>query len=80
MRVLVTADTVGGVWTYARELVTGLIRHGVQVTLISFGEIPTPRQSAWMEGLQGLDYRPTAFHLEWMQEAQRDVEQSMLFL
>jgi glycogen(starch) synthase len=80
MRVLVTADTVGGVWTYARELVAGLIRHGVQVTLISFGEIPTPRQSAWMEGLQGLDYRPTAFRLEWMQDAQRDVEQSVRFV
>jgi len=80
MRVLVTADTVGGVWTYTRELVTGLTRHGVQVTLVSLGEIPTPRQSAWMEGLQGLDYRPTAFRLEWMQEAQRDVEQSARFL
>lgn len=80
MRVLVTADTVGGVWTYARELVAGLIRHGVQVTLVSFGEIPTPRQSAWMEGLHGLDYRPTAFRLEWMQEAQRDVEQSLRYL
>ncbi len=80
MRVLVTADTIGGVWTYTRELVAGLTRHGVQVTLISFGEIPTPRQSAWMEGLQGLDYRPTSFRLEWMQEAQRDVEQSVRFL
>ncbi|HLK31657.1 MAG TPA: glycosyltransferase family 4 protein [Terriglobales bacterium] len=80
MRVLVTADTVGGVWTYARELVAGLIRHGVQVTLVSFGEIPTPRQSAWMEGLHGLDFRPTAFRLEWMQESQKDVEQSTRFL
>ena len=80
MRVLVTADTVGGVWTYARELVTGLTRYGVQVTLVSFGEIPTPRQSAWMEGLQGLDYRPTSFRLEWMQESQRDVERSERYL
>jgi glycosyltransferase involved in cell wall biosynthesis len=80
MRVLVTADTVGGVWTYTRELVAGLVRHGVQVTLVSFGEIPTPRQSAWMEGLHGLDYRPTAFRLEWMQESQKDVEQSVRYL
>jgi glycogen synthase len=80
MRVLVTADTVGGVWTYARELVAGLTRYGVQVTLVSFGEIPNPRQSAWMEGLRGLDYRPTAFRLEWMQDSQRDVEQSARYL
>jgi glycosyltransferase involved in cell wall biosynthesis len=80
MRVLVTADTVGGVWTYTRELVTGLARRGVQVTLVSFGEIPTPRQSVWMDGLPGLDYRPTAFRLEWMQESQADVERSAIFL
>ena len=80
MRVLVTADTVGGVWTYTRELVAGLTRHGVQVTLISFGDIPSPRQSAWIDGLPGLDYRPTAFRLEWMQESQRDVEQSARYL
>lgn len=80
MHVLVTADTVGGVWTYTRELVTGLTRHGIQVTLLSFGEIPTPRQSVWLDGLCGLDYRPTAFRLEWMQESQADVERSTAFL
>lgn len=77
MRVLVTADTVGGVWTYTRELVAGLIRHGAQVTLISFGEIPAPGQSLWMDGL---DYRPTVFRLEWMQGAQPDVEHSLRYL
>ena len=80
MRVLVTADTVGGVWTYTRELVAGLTRHGLQVTLISFGDIPSLRQSAWIEGLHGLDYRPTAFRLEWMQGAERDIEQSARYL
>ena len=68
MHVLVTADTVGGVWTYTLELVTGLVRRGVRVTLVSFGSIPEPCQTAWMEGLCNLDYRPTAFRLEWMQE------------
>ncbi|HSB74070.1 MAG TPA: glycosyltransferase family 4 protein [Terriglobales bacterium] len=80
MRVLITADTVGGVWTYTRELVAGLTRHGVQVTLVSFGELPTPRQSLWMDGLRGLDYRPTAYRLEWMQDAEGDVERSTRYL
>ena len=31
MHALVTADTVGGVWTYTRELVTGLVQRGVRV-------------------------------------------------
>ena len=80
MHVLVTADTIGGVWTYARELVSGLVRRGVRVTLVSFGEIPAPAQMEWMEGLRGLDFRPTAFRLEWMQEAPQDLDASTEYL
>ena len=80
MHVLVTADTVGGVWTYARELVTGLSRKGVNVTLVSFGEIPTGAQSEWLDGLRGVDFHPTAFKLEWMQESEADIEASSEYL
>ena len=80
MRVLVTADTVGGIWTYARELVTGLARRGVEVTLVSFGHMPEPRQLEWMEGLRNLDFRPTAFRLEWMQDSADDIEASSEYL
>src|ERR1044071_4457127 len=80
MHVLVTADTIGGVWTYTRELVAGLIRRGLRVTLVSFGEIPSLTQTGWMDGLHGLDFRPTAFRLEWMQEAPEDFEASSEYL
>ncbi|HUI84825.1 MAG TPA: glycosyltransferase family 4 protein [Candidatus Binatia bacterium] len=80
MRVLVTADTVGGVWTYTRELVTGLVRRGLHVILVSFGQIPEPRQLAWTEGLRNLDYRPTAFRLEWMQDSAEDIAASSEYL
>ena len=80
MHVLVTADSLSGSWTYARELVTGLVTRGVRVTLVSFGEIPLPDQTAWMDHLHGLDYRPTAFRLEWMQEAEEDLPESSAFL
>lgn len=80
MHILVTADAIGGVWTYARELVTGLIRRGVRVTLVSFGEIPTGTQVEWMEGLRNLDFHPTAFRLEWMQEAENDIAASTEYL
>jgi glycogen(starch) synthase len=80
MHVLVTADTVGGVWIYARELVTGLARRGVRVTLVSFGDIPTPQQMDWLEGLRGVDFHPTAFRLEWMHDAEQDIRSSSEFL
>jgi glycogen synthase len=80
VHVLVTADTLSGSWTYTRELVTGLVARGVRVTLVSFGEIPLPEQTAWMDVLHGLEYRPTAFRLEWMDEAPRDLSESAHFL
>jgi len=80
LHVLVTADALSGAWTYTRELVTGLVTRGVRVTLVSFGEIPLPEQTTWMDHLHGLDYRPTAFRLEWMQEAEQDLPESSAFL
>lgn len=80
MHILVTTDTLGGVWTYTRELVTGLTGLGIHVTLVSFGDIPLPEQTRWMEGLRGLDYRPTAFRLDWMQEGEQDHEDCSAYL
>lgn len=80
MHILVTADTLGGVWTYTRELVMGLVRRGDRVTLVSFGDIPTAAQTRWMDGLARLDYRPTAFKLEWMLDSEADMEASSQYL
>lgn len=80
MRALVTADVVGGVWTYTRELVAGLSRRGVEVVLVSFGEIPAPQQTEWLDGLKSVDFRATAFKLEWMQDCAGDLKASSEFL
>ena len=80
MYVLITSDTVGGVWTYTQELVTGLVHAGHRVTLVSFGKLPIPHQTAWMQNLPGLDYRPTEYRLEWMEIANRDIEESKRYL
>ena len=80
VHVLVTADTLSGTWTYTRELVSGLVSRGLRVTLVSFGEIPLPQQTQWMENLHGLEYRPTAFRLDWMEEGQQDLKDSSDYL
>ena len=80
VRVLVTTDTFSGAWTYSRELVTGLITQGAQITLVSFGEIPLPDQTAWMQTLHGLEYHPTAFRLDWMQEGEQDFHAAQDYL
>ena len=76
MHVLMTADCVGGVWTYVRELATGLVRRGVKITLVSFGEIPTPDQTKWIDSFPGIEFHPTGFPLEWMHGVEADLEAS----
>lgn len=80
MHVLITSDTVGGVWTYTQELVAGLAARGHRVTLVSFGKLPTSDQTAWMRPLDSVDYRPTEYRLEWMEVAERDIEESRRYL
>ena len=80
MHVLITTDTVGGVWTYTCELVSGLSQSGVRATLVSFGGMPSSEQSASISGIPDLDFRPTPFRLEWMEGAEREVEESKSYL
>lgn len=85
MHILITADTVGGVWTYCRELVAGLLRRGERITLVSFGDLPSPAQTEWMDHMPAeerrrLVYYPTAFKLEWMQDSDADMKKADDFL
>ncbi len=80
MHILMTADTVGGVWTYTRELASGLISRGHRVTLASFGRYPTAAQTEWLHDLARIDFHPTNFRLEWMQDAAADLQASEVFL
>lgn len=82
MRILVTADAVGGVWTYTRELVSGLIERGHSVVLVSFGKMPRVDQLLWMQSLpaRALQYYPTEFPLEWMQDSEWGIAASFEYL
>ncbi|HET6632155.1 MAG TPA: glycosyltransferase family 4 protein [Rhodanobacteraceae bacterium] len=68
-RVMMTADTVGGVWTYAIELARGLAARQVRVLLVTLGEPPHAGQRAQAAAVPGLEMRHGAFPLEWMDGA-----------
>ena len=75
MHVLITADTVGGVWTYTCELARGLIERGHRVTLVSFGRMPSTQQASWIERTN-ITYHPAVFPLEWMHDAEAGIIES----
>jgi glycosyltransferase involved in cell wall biosynthesis len=72
-KVLMTADTVGGVWTYALELTRALCPYGVEVTLATMGAALTPTQWRQARALPNLRLEESRFRLEWMDEPWEDV-------
>ena len=68
MRLLLTTDTVGGVWTFTHELTRELLVKGHQVLLVSFGHAPSPVQAAEAAHLAKgghCDYVASEIALEW---------------
>src|SRR5579871_2877583 len=75
-RVLMTADTVGGVWTYAVDLIGGLAAHRIDVALATMGERPSEQQRAQLRALPNVELFESSFRLEWMDDPWRDVERA----
>jgi glycogen synthase len=73
MNVLMTADTVGGVFTYAVELAAGLVRRGARLTLVARGAPLSDAQRAELRQVPGLEVVPLPGRLEWMDDPWQDV-------
>src|SRR5581483_11395624 len=75
-RILMTADTIGGVWTYSLELARGLAKHGVEVHLATMGALPTREQRKEASDIRGLLLHTSTCKLEWMDDRWGDVERA----
>jgi glycogen(starch) synthase len=72
--VLMTVDTVGGVWSYAVELATAL--PDVRFTFATMGAPVSESQRRSTEGLENVTLRESRFPLEWMDEPWSDVDRA----
>ena len=72
LRVLMTADTVGGVWTYALQLAAALRPRGVSVALATMGAPLSADQWAAADRA-GADIYESGYKLEWMRDPWEDV-------
>jgi glycosyltransferase involved in cell wall biosynthesis len=75
-RVLMSGDTVGGVWSYALELARGLATSGVHVVLATMGRLATRAQREEAARIEGLILYDSGFALEWMDEPWAEVERA----
>lgn len=71
--ILMTADTVGGVWTYSLELARALRPYSVNIVLATMGRRLTPRQREDSSGISNLQLHESDYKLEWMQDPWKDV-------
>jgi len=72
-RVLLTADTVGGVWSHALELARALRRRGIDVMIAAMGGAPSPGQEREAGAIAGLEFRAAPWKLPWMDDPWNDV-------
>jgi glycosyltransferase involved in cell wall biosynthesis len=71
-----TADTVGGVFTYALELLRGLSAAGVEVALATMGAPPSDAQRAALAQLRNVELFESEWKLEWMDDPWDDVQRA----
>lgn len=73
LRVMMTADTIGGVWTFAMELCEQLCAQGDRVLLAATGREPDAAQRAQAASIAGLTLRALPYKLVWMPDPWRDL-------
>ncbi len=71
--VLMTADTVGGVFSYAIELARALAARGVRTSLATLGGPLSAPQREAAGRVPGLAVFESSFRLEWMEDPWDDV-------
>ena len=74
--ILMTADTVGGVWTYALELTRSLQAFGVEVLLATMGPPLSSSQREVAHKISNLDLFKSNYKLEWMPDCWSDVKRA----
>ena len=78
-RVLMTADAVGGVWTYALDLAAVYAGIGIRTMLAVTGPMAEAERRR-ADAVPGLTIETAPFKLEWMAEAEADLQRTESWL
>lgn len=78
--VLMTGDTVGGVWTYATDLARSLGKRGIHTHLATMGRPLDSHQWREASRISGLTIHESCWKLEWMEDPWESVDASCSWL
>ncbi len=76
IQVLMTTDTVGGVWSYSIRLANALQGFGARVALATMGPALHEHQRRDLRRLTRVQLYESTFKLEWMQDPWDDVDRA----
>ena len=71
--VLLTADTLGGVWSHSMELARVLSERDVRIVLAAMGRLPSAAQRAEATAIRGLTLHAGPYRLPWMPDPWDDL-------
>jgi glycosyltransferase involved in cell wall biosynthesis len=80
MKLLMTTDTVGGVWTYTMELCAALEEYGIEIELASMGRRLSTDQAREVEQLAHVRLHESDYRLCWMDDPWDDVDRASRWL
>ncbi len=73
-KVLMTADTLSGVWVYALNLMESLQNYGIEFLLATMGKPLTQHQKAELAKIENITYIESSYKLEWMDNPWQDID------
>ncbi len=76
LRILMTADAVGGVWQYTVDLVRQLAASGAEVLVAVLGPAPSDDQRKELRALDHVELAEGSFALEWEPNSWAEVDAS----
>ena len=79
-KILMTADTLGGVWNYALELSRALEAYNTDVYLVTMGKPLSSGQKEEAGFLENLHIISSSYKLEWMHDPWEDIRKAGLWL
>src|SRR5262245_30365089 len=79
-KLLMTADTVSGLWTYALELCRALSPADIQVALATMGQPLSAAHQQEARALNNVKIFESGFRLEWMDEAWEETSRAGAWL
>lgn len=71
-----TADTIGGVWSYAMQLCSALQPAGVEIALATLGAALSPAQRDELRSKRNVQLHESRFRLEWMSSPWESLEEA----